>query len=126
MTGRQWGEAARIRLEAATVLVEEGFPSDAVTRTYYAVFSAAKALLRSQGLKAKTHRGTNTLLHKHFRDAVDAELFRSLQEEREDCDYRLLKPSESKARRRIRQARSFVETVEDIRGSDENGSGSAE
>lgn len=120
MTSAEGIEAARIRLEAATVLLENDYPSDALTRAYFAVFSAGKALLLSRGLSAKTHRGTHTLIHKHLREDVDTALFRSLQEEREDCDYRLLQPSSPKVKRRLRQVQSFVEAAEKVRTSDED------
>lgn len=120
MTSAEWIKAARIRLEAATVLLENDYPSDALTRAYLAVFSAGKALLLSRGLSAKTHRGTHTLIHKNLREDVDTALFRSLQEEREDCDYRLLQPSSPKVKRRLRQVQSFVEAAEKVRTSDED------
>lgn len=122
MTSSKWMDAARIRLEAATVLLEQGFPADALNRAYYAVFSSAKELLMSRGLGAKTHRGVHTLLHEYYQEVIDTALFRALQEEREDCDYRLLKPSKSKAEQRIQQARSFVETAVQLRNSDEDNS----
>lgn len=122
MTSAEWIEAARIRREAATVLLENDYPADALTRAYFAVFSAGKALLLSRGLTAKTHRGTHTLIHKHLREEVDTSLLRALQEEREDCDYRLLQPTSSKVKRRLQQVQLFVETAEEVRASDENGS----
>jgi uncharacterized protein (UPF0332 family) len=122
MTSTEWIEAAKIRLRAATVLLENDYPSDALTRAYFAAFSAGKALLLSRGLTAKTHRGTHTLIHKHLREEVDTALLRALQEEREDCDYRLLQPSSSKVKRRLQQVQSFVEDAEDVRGTDENDS----
>jgi uncharacterized protein (UPF0332 family) len=120
MTSTEWIEAARIRCQAATVLLENGYPSDALTRAYFSVFSAGKALLISRGLKAKTHRGAHTLIHKHLREEVDTALLRSLQEEREDCDYRLLQPSSSKVKHRLQQVQSFVEDAEEVITSDED------
>ena len=120
MTSAEWIEAARIRLEAATVLLENNYPADALTRAYFAVFSAGKALLHNRGLTAKTHRGTHTLIHKHLRENVDTALLRSLQEEREDCDYRLLRPSTSKVNRRLEQTQSFIEAAEETRSSEED------
>lgn len=122
MTSAEWIEAAQIRGEAATVLLENDYPADALTRAYFAVFSAGKALLLHRGLSSKTHRGTHTLIHKHLREDVDTALLRSLQEEREDCDYRLLQPSSSKVKRRLQQVQSFIEAAEEVQSSDENGS----
>lgn len=122
MTSTEWIEAARVRLRAATVLLENDYPSDALTRAYFAAFSAGKALLLSRGLTAKTHRGTHTLIHKHLREEVDTALLRALQEEREDCDYRLLQPASSKVKRRLQQVQSFIGDAEDVRASDANDS----
>ena len=118
MTSAEWIEAARIRLEAATVLIENNYPADALARAYFSVFSAGKALLHNRGLTAKTHRGTHTLIHKHLRDDVDTVLLRALQEEREDCDDRLLHPSTSNVTRRLKQTQSFIEAAEEATSSD--------
>jgi uncharacterized protein len=39
---------------------------DSVSRSYYAAFHAAQALLLSEGLSAETHRGVVTLFGLHF------------------------------------------------------------
>jgi len=64
----------------------------AVSRGYYALFHAVKALLVSQGLEAKTHQGVETLFGQHFIKAglVEREWaahFVRLQRYREQADY---------------------------------------
>lgn len=48
-------------LRSAKLLEENGELEDAVSRAYYAMFHAARAILFGKGLKAKTHRGTISL-----------------------------------------------------------------
>ena len=64
----------------------------AVSRAYYALFHAVKALLVSQGLEPKTHQGVETLFGQHFIKAGLVELewaahFVRLQRYREQADY---------------------------------------
>lgn len=37
-------------LEVAEKLIKEGYPSDAASKIYYAMFYAAQALLKSEGI----------------------------------------------------------------------------
>jgi uncharacterized protein (UPF0332 family) len=50
--------AARTRLEAAERLYDSGYYEDSISRSYYCAFNAARALLASEGMFTKTHRGT--------------------------------------------------------------------
>ena len=50
-------ERAREKLEVARSLLEDGFYSDAVSRAYYAMFYAARALLAERERYPKTRRG---------------------------------------------------------------------
>jgi uncharacterized protein (UPF0332 family) len=53
-------------LKAALALLDLGLAADAASRIYYAAFHAARALLFSLGVEAKTHRSTRSLLARHF------------------------------------------------------------
>jgi len=53
-------------LRAADALLGLGLPNDAVSRAYYAAFHYARALLLTEGLEPKTHRGVVDLLIEHF------------------------------------------------------------
>ncbi len=57
---------ARTALRAAQALFEGGFYGDAVTRAYYAMLYAARALLASKGVAPKSHGGTLQALGRHF------------------------------------------------------------
>jgi uncharacterized protein (UPF0332 family) len=55
---------ARRSLEAADLLVSNGFSADAVGRAYYAAFHAAQAALAHIGASAATHRGVHAQMHR--------------------------------------------------------------
>ncbi len=83
---------AEEKLAAARVLLGSGFPRDAVSRSYYAMFHAASALARSVGDVPRTHRGLGHVLNDRFvkpgvltRDEL--EFFRREQAARELGDY---------------------------------------
>ncbi|MBN1774144.1 MAG: HEPN domain-containing protein [Deltaproteobacteria bacterium] len=79
-------------LRAAEQLLALGLPNDAVSRAYYAAFHYARALLLTEGLEPRTHRGLVALLEQRFvaagrlgREAVSA--FARLQTFRSLADY---------------------------------------
>ena len=85
-------EVAREALGEAETLFEKGLLRGSVSRSYYALFHAVKALLLSQGLEARTHHGVETLFSLHFIRAGElpaewAALFARLQGYREQADY---------------------------------------
>jgi hypothetical protein len=51
-------EVARERLEASALLLEEGFPADAASRSYYGVYEAARVLLASRDVRPATHEAS--------------------------------------------------------------------
>lgn len=53
-------------LASARLLFQAGRWADAISRAYYAMLYAARALLASEGQSSKTHRGTVALLQQHF------------------------------------------------------------
>jgi len=57
---------ARERLRAAKLLFDNGDYADSVNRSYYAVFTAARALLALKGLDSKKHSGVISLFSQHF------------------------------------------------------------
>ncbi|EEB74213.1 HEPN domain-containing protein [Thermococcus sp. AM4] len=105
-------------LEAARVLLENGFYRDAISRAYYAMFYAASALLRAKGVVTKSHRGVIAkfglefvnmgIVEKYYAKAL------SLAEtSRERADYDpTYRPSEEEAESIIEDAERFIERVE--------------
>lgn len=61
----EWRRAAQT-LRAAELLVREGYPDDAVSRTYYAVLHAAKAALGVCSIVAESHAAVRRLFGKHL------------------------------------------------------------
>lgn len=79
-------------LRAAKALLGIGVLRDSVSRLYYCALHAARALLLSEGLEARSHSGVLSLLSLHFvkPGRVPAELgivFRRVQAFRESADY---------------------------------------
>ena len=85
-------DAAKERLDAAELLLNDGKLVDAVNRAYYSVFHAGKALLHSIGRDAKTHSGLISevgfyLVEKGMIDKKYGTILRRLFESRETSDY---------------------------------------
>ena len=85
-------ENAYEKLEAAKILFENGFYADAVSRAYYAMFFAARALLSKRNIYPKTHRGLISQFALEFVKTGDFrkeifDLFTRAQEDREEADY---------------------------------------
>lgn len=81
---------AEERLSTAKLLLENEKYGDAVSRAYYSMFNAAKAILLTEDSKPRTHQGVNGELGKLFREKIDKELLREfsrIQQIREDVDY---------------------------------------
>ncbi|MBI5477955.1 MAG: HEPN domain-containing protein [Deltaproteobacteria bacterium] len=53
-------------LQAAAALLQLGLHNDAASRAYYAAFHYARALLLTEGLEPRTHRGLGSLLGERF------------------------------------------------------------
>jgi uncharacterized protein (UPF0332 family) len=85
-------EKADTSLRAARALFDLGFFDESVSRAYYAVFHLACAVLLTDGLEARTHRGVDHLLNLHFvrsgrLDAMHAKAFARLAQYRLQADY---------------------------------------
>ena len=57
---------AKERLDAARLLFENGSYADSVNRSYYAAFTAARALLSLKSLDSKKHSGIISLFNQNF------------------------------------------------------------
>ena len=105
-------------LEAARVLLENGFYRDAISRAYYAMFYAASALLRAKGVVTKSHRGVIAKFGLEFvnRGIVEKYYAKALslaETSRERADYDpTYRPSEEEAESIIEDAERFIERVE--------------
>jgi uncharacterized protein (UPF0332 family) len=85
-------QKAGMALKEAKLLFENRMFETSVSRLYYAAFYAANALLTKEGLNAKTHTGTKSLLNKEFfftgkLNPDFAELYSMLLSKRHEADY---------------------------------------
>jgi uncharacterized protein (UPF0332 family) len=83
---------AKESLTSADLLFSHGQLADAVSRLYYCVYHAVRALLLSRGLEPKSHEGALRLLNLHFTkpgvlDAETSHIFTRLMKYREEADY---------------------------------------
>lgn len=87
-------ELARAKdcLTSADLLFSHGQLADAVSRLYYYIYHAVRALLLSKGLEPKTHEGAIRLLSMQFVktgviSTKTAHIFTRLMKYREEADY---------------------------------------
>lgn len=111
-------ELARSRqeLEAARLLAEGGFGTQAVSRAYYAAFYTAQAALGMLGETRSKHSGVVAAFGRRVvREGGLSEdagrLLRSLFERRNDADYGDEPAPPEEAEAAIRDAERFVEAV---------------
>lgn len=109
-------QAARRRLAAAKVAVEED-PSTALSAAYYAMLYGARAALSEQDSSARTHKGTWHEFRSAFVESgkIDAELaaeVQKIQPEREQADYDGWSAPAEEAQRAIEPADRFLTSVE--------------
>lgn len=109
-------QAARRRLAAAEVAVEED-PSTALSAAYYAMLYGARAALSERDSAAKTHRGTWHEFRSAFVEdgTIDAELaaeVQKIQPEREQADYDAWSAPAEEAQRAINLADRFLTAIE--------------
>lgn len=123
-SSKRFVEASLLRAEkalrSAKLLEENGEPEDAVSRAYYAMFHAARAILFSKGVKAKTHRGTISLFgEKIVKEGVlsreFADMLRKALDLRQKSDYELYAElNEERVEEVIKNARKFIEKIKEL------------
>lgn len=88
---------------------------EAVSRAYYAVFHATRALLFSEGIETKTHAGLKSLFGLHFIETgkIDpqyAKYLRNLKDDREESDYEVYSSIDSDdASTALEEAEAFLD-----------------
>lgn len=104
-------------LEATKTLHEQGFFNDAVSRGYYSMFYAAKALLLSEKINSKSHSAVIHQLNYHFvrSGKLDRKYVRMLSvamQIREESDYGyVVNPPSADAEAVIVDATEFIATI---------------
>jgi uncharacterized protein (UPF0332 family) len=101
-------------LEVAESLYKQGFPQDAASRLYYAMFYAAQALLKSEGIEVVKHSAVESALGYHFAKTgkIDPKYHRMLinaRKVREIIDYDIQEETiEPAATLKLEDGKEFV------------------
>jgi uncharacterized protein (UPF0332 family) len=111
---------AKEKLEAAIILLKNKKYKDSVSRSYYAMFSAVKALLATKNMDSSKHSGVISLFNLHFvkEGIVGKEcgkLIAKAKDIREEGDYGdFIVVSEEEAELQIINAQKILSEVERI------------
>ena len=106
---------AEEELSSAHILFEHGKYRDVISRAYYSMFHAARALLLIKGLSPKKHAGTVSMFGKHYvkEGIVDEYYGKALTKAfqmRSKADYNVMYlPSEEEAEEVLELAEEFLE-----------------
>jgi uncharacterized protein (UPF0332 family) len=98
--------------------LKHGELEDAASRAYYAMFYAARAVLLTKGIKAKTHTGTISMFGEHIikkglLNEEFADTFRKAFDLRQKSDYEIFAElDEELVRETINDAKKFIEKIE--------------
>jgi uncharacterized protein (UPF0332 family) len=104
-------------LRAADALLAAGLPRVALTRVYFAVFHAVRALLLRAGVTPRSHRALVNLFGLHFVRSgryppASGRFVARLQRYREEADYGLATwADDSTAREELDEGRRLVATI---------------
>jgi uncharacterized protein (UPF0332 family) len=107
------------RLEAAEYLFKGGYYKDSVSRSYYSMFFAARALLSLNNVYPKTHKGVISsfgleYVKDGFIEEMHGRAIRDAKDIREEADYGIGLPmKKDEAHKVLDDAKKFVETVEE-------------
>jgi len=113
-------ENAKEKLNSAEVLLREKLFKDSLSRSYYAMFSAARALLATKELDSSKHSGVISLFNQQFlkTNIMDRKIGKKLSEAkdfREAGDYEdFFVVSKADAERQIKNAKDFIKEAEEI------------
>ncbi|MDI6846701.1 MAG: HEPN domain-containing protein [Candidatus Bathyarchaeia archaeon] len=113
-------ERAEKALKSAKLLEQNGELEDAASRAYYAMFHAARAILFSKGVTAKTHRGTiflfsEKIVKRGILSEEFADTLRKAFDLRQKSDYELytqLTPNTVKET--IKNAEKFIKKAKEL------------
>lgn len=112
-------ERAASKLSAAKVLLMEGYFDDAVSRAYYSMHFAARALLLTKDIAPKTHKGLILkfgleFIGKGFIERTYGRALSTAKEDREDADYSIIcEITEKEAESVIEDADAFLKRIEE-------------
>ena len=113
-------DSTKEKLKAAIDLIEKGDYKDSVSRSYYAIFTAARALLATKQLDSSKHSGVIALFNQHFvktrivsKEASKwIEKAKSYREQADYGDFFIVSREEAEAQ--IQSAKRFIAEVEGV------------
>jgi uncharacterized protein (UPF0332 family) len=104
-------------LKAAKVLLDDDLLEDALSRTYYAILHAARAVLLSEGVRVSSHKAVRRLFGQYLikTDKLSKKYATILAEEQDDrylADYDVVfSPEKERVQKRIMDAKEFLEAM---------------
>ncbi len=113
-------ESAQEKLSPAGDLFEKCHYKDSVSRSYYAIFTAARALLATKGLDSSKHSGVIALFNQNFVKTgmvpkAASKLLERAKLYREQADYGdFYIVSVQEAEAQIKSAREFIEEMKTV------------
>jgi hypothetical protein len=108
---------AEEKLRAARSLLAQGFPDDAVSRAYYAIFHAASAALLAEGIAVESHSALAATFGLHLVKPGKigrrfGRILGRLKDEREGGDYDVFSALEADdAERAVEDADAFLQEM---------------
>ena len=115
-------KSSKEKLNSATILLENKQFNDSLSRSYYAMFTAARALLATKRLDSSKHSGVISLFNQHFvkTGIVAKDLGQMLmkgKDLRENGDYKdFVEVSMEEAQQQYSDAEEFIKQIEDALG----------
>ena len=106
------------KLSSAKILFENSKFKDSISRSYYAMFTAARALLATKHLDSSKHTGVVSLFNQHFvkQGTVTNDLGKMLmkgKDLRQDGDYKdFIETSMEEAQEQYSNAEEFIGEIE--------------
>ncbi len=113
-------DSAKEKLKSAIDLLENGDYKDSVSRSYYAIFTAARALLATKQLDSSKHSGVIALFNQHFvkTGIISADVGKLIGKAklyREQADYGdFFVVSKEEADAQIQAAKKFIAEIENV------------
>ncbi len=116
---QRWMQSARLRLEAARSLHEQGLHRDSINRCFFAAYHAVLALLAREELDARSYAGGFHLLNLHFVKMGRlprrcSRLLHRLQDHRHQADYTLMDYDAPTVARYLEYASEVVEHIASV------------
>jgi len=119
-------ENSKEKLNSARILLENNQLKDSLSRSYYAMFTAARARLATKRLNSTKHAGVISLFNQHFvkTGIVSKDLGQMLlkgKDLRQDGDYKdFVEVSTQEAKKQYKDAEEFIKQIEEVLREEDN------